>query len=156
MLLNTALRLSELVALNVGDVRLSARKGVLVVWSGKGDLYREIALNATAREALDAWLGERGGRVAAGEQALFLGPRGKRLGPRAVDMVVRRAGQRAGLELSAHVLRHTCVTNLVRAGHDVVLVAEIAGHRRLETTRRYSLASAADREAAMASWEIED
>jgi len=54
------------------------------------------------------------------------------------------------------VLRHTCVTNLVRAGHDVVLVAEIAGHRRLETTRRYSLPSAADREAAMASLEIED
>lgn len=156
VLLNTALRLSELVALNSGDVRLSARKGVLVVWSGKGDLYREIALNRTAREALDAWLSERAVRVSASEQALFIGPRGKRLGPRAVDMVVRRAGQRAGLKLSAHVLRHTCVTNLVRAGHDVVLVAEIAGHRRLETTRRYSLPSAADREAAMASLEIED
>lgn len=39
-----------------------------------------------------------------------------------------------------HVLRHTCVTNLVRCGTDIVVVAELAGHRRLETTRRYSLA----------------
>jgi len=53
------------------------------------------------------------------------------------------------LELSAHVLRHTCLTNLVRGGNDLVLVAEIAGHKRLETTRRYSLPSIEDRERAM-------
>jgi site-specific recombinase XerD len=63
---------------------------------------------------------------------------------------------RAGLELSAHTLRHTCVTNLVRSGNDLVLVAELAGHRRLETMRRYSLPSAADRQAAMDGLEIED
>jgi site-specific recombinase XerD len=48
---------------------------------------------------------------------------------------VRRVAARARLELSAHVLRHTFVTGLVRAGN-LVLVAELAGHRRLETTRR--------------------
>ncbi len=37
------------------------------------------------------------------------------------------------------MLRHTFVTGLVRAGNDLVLIAELAGHRRLETTRRYSL-----------------
>ena len=41
------------------------------------------------------------------------------------------------------------MTNLVRQGHDLVLVAEVAGHHRLETTRRYSLPTAADRAAAM-------
>jgi integrase/recombinase XerC len=55
----------------------------------------------------------------------------------------------AGLQLSAHVLRHTFVTRMVRAGVDVVLVAELAGHRSLETTRRYALPTAADREAAV-------
>jgi len=44
---------------------------------------------------------------------------------------------------------------LVRGGNDLVLVAELAGHRRLETTRRYSLPSAADRQAAMDAIEIE-
>ena len=70
--------------------------------------------------------------------------------------VVRKIGALAGLELSAHVLRHTCVTNLVRAGNDLVLVAELAGHRRLETTRRYSLPSEADRQAAMEALELEE
>jgi integrase/recombinase XerC len=58
-------------------------------------------------------------------------------------------GQDSGLNISAHTLRHTCITNLVRNGNDLVLVAEIAGHKRLETTRRYSLPTAQDREAAM-------
>jgi integrase/recombinase XerC len=90
-----------------------------------------------------------------GDLALFVGRQGRRLTPRSVDRAVRGVAARAGLELSAHVLRHTCVTNLVRGGSDLVLVAELAGHRRLETTRRYSLPSAADRQAAMDGLEIE-
>ena len=48
------------------------------------------------------------------------------------------------------------MTNLVRGGNDLALVAELAGHRRLETTRRYSLPSAADRQAAMDGLELEE
>ncbi len=155
LLLYTALRLSELVALDVGDARVSARKGLLVVRSGKGDQYREVPLNRPVRAALEAWLKVRAKDVDAGEPALFVGPQGRRLSARAVDLVIRKAAARAGLRLSAHVLRHTCVTNLVRDGNDIVLVAELAGHRRLETTRRYSLPSAADRQAAMDRLEIE-
>jgi hypothetical protein len=55
-----------------------------------------------------------------------------RMGARAIDLVIRRLAAEAGLELSAHVLRHTYVTNLIRSGADVVMVAEIAGHRRLD------------------------
>ena len=65
------------------------------------------------------------------------------------DASVRRVAKDAGLELSAHVLRHTCLTNLVRQGEDLVMVAEIAGHAKIETTRRYSLPSAADKQAAI-------
>jgi site-specific recombinase XerD len=75
--------------------------------------------------------------------------RGQRLSIRAIDLILRRLGRDAGVTLSAHTLRHTCLTALVRNGNDLVLVAEIAGHRRLETTRRYSLPSARDRERAM-------
>jgi integrase/recombinase XerC len=102
LLLYTALRLHELVALDVGDVSISARKGLLVVRSGKGDAYREVPLNRPCRAALEVWLGARGERAAAGEQALFVGPHGGRLSPRSVDRVVRAVGSRAGLELSAH------------------------------------------------------
>ncbi len=158
MLFYAGLRLGELVKLNVEDVPISARKGKVIVRSGKGDAYREIALNAEVREALDRWLGQRRENYPGGEEpALFLSQRGKRLSTRAVDFIVRRLGEEAALDepLSAHALRHTCMTNLVRAGYDLVLVAEIAGHKRLETTRRYSLPSAADREAAMESIRVE-
>lgn len=151
------LRLGELTKLDVEDLAISARKGKVVVRSGKGDAYREIALNAEVREALERWLEERKDYLNDGNSALFLSRRGGRLSTRAVDFIVRRVGGEAALDepLSAHALRHTCMTNLVRAGYDLVLVAEIAGHRRLETTRRYSLPSAADREAAMESIRVE-
>jgi len=158
MLFYAGLRLGELTMLDVEDVPISARKGKVIVRSGKGDAYREIALNAEIREALEQWLAERRNNHSSGENsALFLSQRGRRLSTRAVDFIVRRIGEEAALDepLSSHALRHTCMTNLVRAGYDLVLVAEIAGHKRLETTRRYSLPSAADREAAMESIRVE-
>ena len=54
-------------------------------------------------------------------------------------------------EFTSHVLRHTFGTTLVRSGHDLVLVAELMGHRRLETTRGYTRPSRADRERAIGS-----
>lgn len=143
----TALRLSELAALELGDVSVTARRGVVRVRAGKGDAYREVPLNSACRNAIDDWAQAR----TAPEDivALWLSRQGTRMSSRAIDLVIRRLAKDAGLELSAHTLRHTAVTNLIRSGADVVLVAEIAGHRRLDTTRRYSLPSAADRDAAL-------
>ncbi|MDP1807057.1 MAG: tyrosine-type recombinase/integrase [Acidimicrobiales bacterium] len=151
------LRLSELAALDMTDVEMSARRGRLKVRTGKGDAYREVPLNSASRKALDDWFEARTDQLAAladagGEgttSALWLSRSGTRMTSRAVDLVVRRLATEAKLELSAHVLRHTFVTNLIRSGADVVLVAEIAGHRRLDTTRRYSLPSQADKDAAV-------
>ncbi len=156
LLFYTAIRLGECAALNLDDVRVSARRGVVVIRSGKGDTYREIPLNTEVREALRIWLKERNKRFSqTTDQACFLNPKGKRLSARSIDLIIRRIGADAHLELSAHVLRHTCLTNLVRRGNDLVLVAEIAGHKRLETTRRYSLPSLEDRESAMEGLHVE-
>ena len=150
LLVYAGLRLSELVALDLDDARVSGRKAVVVVRSGKGDVYREVPLNAPARKALDDWLKKRPAPAARiGGEPLFVSRAGGRLSARSVDDVVRKLGRAVGLELSAHVLRHTWVTRLVRAGNDVVLVADLAGHRKLETTRRYSLPSLGDRQRAV-------
>jgi len=149
MLLFTALRIAELAALNRADVAISARKGVVTVRRGKGDRYRQVPLNAEVRDALDAWLARRATLPHNDGPALFLSLKGQRLSARAIDLALRRLGRQADVETSAHTLRHTCLTHLVRAGNDIVLVAELAGHARLETTRRYSLPSDADRQAAM-------
>ena len=73
----------------------------------------------------------------------------------ALDLIVRKVGQDAGVELSAHVLRHTLLTALVRNGNDLVLVAEIGGHKRLETTRRYALPTRWDREKTLAELSLD-
>jgi site-specific recombinase XerD len=155
LLLFTGLRLSEAAALRTADVRISARKGVVVVRSGKGDAYREVELNALVRAMLDEWVAERARIAQEGETSFFVSRTGSALSSRSIDLAVRRVAARARLELSAHVLRHTFVTGLVRAGNDLVLVAELAGHRRLETTRRYSLPSKADRQKAVSDLEID-
>ena len=155
LVLYTGLRLAELVALDVDDVKMSARKGVVIVRSGKGDAYREVPLNALVRQVLDEWLAERRAKAGEGERAVFVGRSGQRLSKRSVDDVVRGLGKDAGVCLSAHILRHTFLTRLVRQGSDLVLVAELAGHRRLETTRRYSLPSDIDRLLAVENLEID-
>lgn len=154
LLFYTGLRVGECAALNRDDIALSARKGVVIVRSGKGDAYREVPLNADIRRSLDAYIKVRQAQDSA-EPALFLNVQGQRLSTRAIDLIIRALGRDAGVALSAHILRHTCLTTLVRNGNDLVLVAEIAGHRRLETTRRYSLPTAQDRERAVDGLHIE-
>nr|WP_276978706.1 tyrosine-type recombinase/integrase [Ferrimicrobium acidiphilum] len=55
----SGLRVAEIAALNVEDVVLSAKRGQVVVWHGKGDRHRELPLHPEARSALSEWLGER-------------------------------------------------------------------------------------------------
>ena len=150
----TGIRLSELAALDVEDVQVTARRGRLAVRSGKGDAYREVPLNSACRTALSEWLRARTAQLdpvpeADRPSALWLSRAGTRITARAVDLVIRRLARDAGLSMSAHTLRHTAVTNLIRSGADVVLVAEIAGHRRLDTVRKYSLPSEADKDTAL-------
>ncbi len=151
LLFNTGMRIGECVALDEHDVSIAGKRHRVIIRNGKGDRYREIPLNSDAREAVREWLLERSTKFEnkSVDDALFLNPQGKRLSTASLDLIVRKIGQSCGLDLSAHVLRHTCLTNLVRSGNDLVIVAEIGGHKRLETTRRYTLPSLTDKEKAM-------
>ena len=158
LLFYSGIRISECANLNVDDVSVLGRKNRVVIRSGKGERYREIPLHADARDAIKAWLIERTKKFDEGEKfkrikiddALFLNPQGRRLSTASIDLIVRKIGKSCGLDLSAHVLRHSCLTNLVRNGNDLILVAEIGGHKRLETTKRYTLPTSQDREKAIA------
>jgi len=151
----TGVRLSELAQLALGDVSVSSRRGSLMVRAGKGDMSREEPLNCACSTALTDWLIARADRLNDAPAApdpqgpLWLSRSGGRMTARGIDLVLRRLASDADVVVSAHTLRHTCVTNLIRSGADVVLVAEIAGHKRLDTTRRYSLPSLADKDAAL-------
>jgi site-specific recombinase XerC len=71
-------RIAEVAALDVADVRLSARKGGLHL-VGKGKKSRIMPAHAKLREALAAWLAERPARTGADGSALFLSVRGTRM-----------------------------------------------------------------------------
>lgn len=144
-------RIAETVALDVDDVRLSARKGVLRVL-GKGERLREVPIHPQLRATLTDWLQERRSWPRADEDAaLFLNRRGGRLTVRAAHDVITGIAGRAGLDdgVTAHVLRHSFATTLVRGGTDLVIAAELLGHARLETTRAYTRPSAEDRRKAV-------
>jgi site-specific recombinase XerD len=151
LMLYTGIRVGECAAINVDDVFVVGRSRKVVVRNGKGDFYREIPLNTEAADAVKEWLRDRGNRFGsrAIDSALFLNPQGKRMSTASLDLIVRKVGNACGLPLSSHVLRHTLLTNLVRKGSDLILVAEIGGHKRLETTKRYTLPSVSDKEKAM-------
>src|ERR1039457_4813518 len=89
LLFYTGLRVSELTALDVDDVPLSARKGKVIVRSGKGGSSREIPLvDPSARAAQAEWNTERAAWPGAGGPALFLNRRGGRLSSRSVDQLL--------------------------------------------------------------------
>jgi site-specific recombinase XerD len=142
-------RISEIVALDVDDVARSARKGVLRIL-GKGERVRHVPIHPQLRAALAGWLDERADWPGATDTpALFLNQRGQRLSVRGAHDIVTAAA--AGLDdhATVHVLRHTFATTLLRGGTDLVIVAELLGHARLETTRAYTLPSAEDRTRAL-------
>ena len=148
------LRVSEVAALDVADVSVTARTGRVIVRHSKGDTSRTVPLSGEARDALREWLGVRPGNS---EGPLFPGPDGGggRLTVRSLCRLVTVAGAETGISVSPHALRHTFVTRLVRKGTDLALVADLAGHRRIETTRRYALPSEPDRQAAVELLELD-
>ncbi|MCP2343138.1 tyrosine-type recombinase/integrase [Actinomadura rupiterrae] len=158
LLFYSGIRVSELVALDLDDVPISARKGAVRVRAGKGELARQVPLtDPTARTAVAEWKTDRAHWRGADTAALLLNRRGGRLSARAVDQLLDDIAIEAGLvdehgtpTVSAHILRHTFATNLLRAGVDIVIVAELLGHARLDTTRRYTLPTPTDLEDAVA------
>jgi integrase/recombinase XerC len=77
---------------------------------------------------------------AATQRALFLNRRGGSLSACGASAIFTAIAQAAGLEdpTTAHIGRHTFVTQLIRGGEDPVTVAEMAGRSRLDTLRIYS------------------
>ncbi len=144
-------RISEIVALDTDDIARSARKGVLRIL-GKGQRVRHVPIHPQLHTALTGWLTERADWPGAKDSpALFLNQRGQRLSVRGAHDIVTTIAASAGLEddTTVHTLRHTFATTLVRGGTDLVIVAELLGHARLETTRGYTRPSAADRTRAL-------
>ena len=136
-LYSTGARVSELVALDVGDVRDSER---LVRLQGKGRKERIVPVGDIALEAIRRYrLVLRLHASRAQPQALFCNQRGGRLTSRSVARIVARYSSRlAAGAVSPHTLRHSFATHLLDEGADLRSIQEMLGHASLSTTQRYT------------------
>jgi integrase/recombinase XerD len=132
-----ALRVSEIVSLNIEDVKLDM--GYALV-RGKGDKERIVPLGRSAQEALSEYL--RTSRPAlTGEKnspLLFIARGAKKITRQRVWQLVGAASQSAGRHASPHMLRHSCATHMVENGADLRTVQTILGHADISTTQVYT------------------
>jgi len=137
MLVRLGLRRGEVARLELDDV--DWRSGEIVV-RGKGDRVERLPLPADVGEAIVEYL--RDGRPAGfAGRAVFVRVKAPRraLTPGGVTQVVVSAGKRAGLgEVTAHRLRHTAATELLREGAPLVEIGELLRHRSALTTAIYA------------------
>jgi integrase/recombinase XerC len=142
VLYGSGLRVSELWGLDLGDVDLAVGEARVL---GKGRKERLVPLGGKSIDALRAWLLVRSEvvhpkRRTQDPRALFLSPRGARLGIRAVQKLVRTYGVLGAgrADLHPHALRHTCATHMLGGGADLRAIQEMLGHASLSTTQRYT------------------
>ncbi len=138
LFLNCGLRLSELVSLNLSDIRSN---NTLTV-TGKGNKERTIYLNDACIDAINAYLPLRPVDGVKDKNALFISRQNSRISPKTVQYIVKETLKKAGLEnreLSTHKLRHTAATLMYQYGDvDVLAIKEILGHENLNTTQIYT------------------
>ena len=137
LFLNCGLRISELVGLNVTDVRGNQLRVL-----GKGSKERMLFLNEACQSALADWLTERSALTLVDQNALFVTLQNRRrISRAAVHKLVKKHLAAAGLDssqYSAHKLRHTAATLMLQNGVDVRTLQEVLGHDHLNTTQIYT------------------
>jgi site-specific recombinase XerD len=160
ILLQTGIRLAECASLAYGDITFGERSGLLQVRASKGNKFRSVPLNASAREALAKYVGPKLGiekpsikTVSAawpkGAEALKPIWASQRAGTLTVSamgqMIANLVDATDGLvpqETTARTLRHTFARNyLAQYQDDVVGLATLLGHKSIDTTRIYSAPS---------------
>lgn len=141
---SSGLRLSELIGLDLMPAPRSrgwvdTGAGELTV-TGKGGKTRVVPVGAAARDALAAWLSERGSIARPGETALFVSPRGRRVSASYVASRLKRRTLEAGVpaKVHPHVLRHSFASHLLQSSGDLRAVQELLGHANISTTQVYT------------------
>ncbi len=136
LFLNCGLRISELIGLNVTDIR-----GDQLRVLGKGNKERILYLNDACVQAIQEYLAVRPSQQAIDKNALFLSRRRTRISKAAVEKLVKKYLMKAGLDssqYSPHKLRHTAATLMLQNGVDVRTLQELLGHENLNTTQIYT------------------
>ena len=151
LFLGTGIRISELVGLNNESIDFSNNSFVVTRKGGnKAILY----FSEEVGDALAAYLAqkENDGRVPPDEHALFLSLQYKRISVRAVENLVKKYAKIVTplKKITPHKLRSTYGTALYRETGDIYIVADVLGHRDVNTTRKHYAAITEDHRRSVA------
>ncbi len=144
LFLNCGMRLSELVGINISDIKFD---DCLLTVIGKGNKERTIYLNKACLSAINSYLEIRNGIQGlkdekSSDKALFLSGHRKRISKRTVEYIVTKELNRAGLDTtkySTHKLRHTAATLMYKYGDvDIRALQQVLGHESISTTEIYT------------------
>lgn len=153
LMLGTGIRVSECVGLNMDDVDL--KNGGIKVHR-KGGAEAIVYFGTEVREALCNYILERKTviPVEGHEEALFLSMQNRRISVRAVENLVKKYSKLVTnlKNITPHKLRSTYGTSLYRETGDIYLVADVLGHKDVNTTRKHYAAIEDDRRRKAAKY----
>ena len=140
LLYGCGIRNSELIGINLDDIRLSS-EAILI--RGKGKKERYVPFGGSVRAALANYLPVRLqmlGECKKNTTALLINQRGRRLTTRSVGRIIKKIAVAKGLspDVHPHTLRHAFGTHMLEEGADLRSIQEMLGHERLSTTQRYT------------------
>jgi integrase/recombinase XerC len=140
LLYGCGIRNSELIGINLDDIRLSS-EAILI--RGKGKKERYVPFGDSVKAALASYLPARQQTLAGRKKnatALLINQRGGRLTTRSVGRIIKKIAVAKGLspDVHPHTLRHAFGTHMLEEGADLRSIQEMLGHERLSTTQRYT------------------
>jgi integrase/recombinase XerC len=140
LLYGCGIRNSELVGINLDDIRLS-NEAILI--RGKGKKERYVPFGDSVKSVLASYLPLRLQMLAERRKntnALLINQRGGRLTTRSAGRIVKKVAVAKGLppDVHPHTLRHAFGTHMLEEGADLRAIQEMLGHERLSTTQRYT------------------
>jgi site-specific recombinase XerD len=137
LLLDTGIRVGELVDINLGDLSLTNR---CLVINGKGNRQRLVYLmQEQLYKEIEQYLVLRSS-VSSSSERLFISSSGKAILPPTVRVALRELAEKVGVSkhVTPHMLRHTCATQWLEAGLDIRYVQKLLGHQSISTTEIYT------------------
>lgn len=137
LLYASGLRVSELIAIKLGDINFEA--GFIRVL-GKGDKERVVPVNTRALARIKEYVQEERPAIIKKKQSLYLfvTASGRPMTRQRFWQTIKAVGRQIGIELSPHTVRHCFATHLLEGGADLRSVQKMLGHSDISTTQIYT------------------
>jgi site-specific recombinase XerD len=146
LLLDSGIRVSELVSIDIGDVDLA--EGSIRIRRAKGNKERIVPIGSLVQKSLWKYIhNNRPQPLTSKITRLFLSEGGLPLTRSGIQQILRRYGKKAGItgvRCSPHTFRHTFARNYLLNGGDIFSLQKILGHTSLASVRNYLNLFAAD------------